>query len=206
MKLHNIFHNDLPPEMGFTGSIAIDTEAMGLNIVRDRLCLVQISDANQNIYFVKFDGKDYSAPNLKKVLEDQSLLKIFHYARFDVAILSHYLKISHITPIFCTKIASKLVRTYTDSHGLKSLCKEILNVELEKESQSSFWGAQNLTEKQKKYAANDVIHLHEIKDVLEKRLKEYNRMEIAQNFFNILQTVCKCDVLGFDTATILNHH
>jgi len=202
MKLHNIFHNDLPPEMGFQGSIAIDTEAMGLNIIRDRLCLVQISDSEQNVYFVKFDGTDYSAPNLKKVLEDQTLLKIFHYARFDVAILCHYLKIEKMSPIFCTKIASKLVRTYTDFHGLKTIC----NVELEKESQSSYWGAKHLSDKQKKYAANDVIHLHQIKEILENRLKEQGRMEIAQSFFDTLHIVCKCDVLGFDAASILNHH
>lgn len=206
MKLHNIFHNDLPPEMNFEGSIAIDTEALGLNIVRDRLCLVQISDSEQNVYFVKFDGTDYSAPNLKKILEDQSITKIFHYARFDVAILCHYLKISQITPLFCTKIASKLVRTYTEHHGLKTLCKELLGVELEKESQSSYWAAKNLTEKQKKYAANDVLFLHEMKEILELRLKEQGRAEIAQSFFDVLNTVCKCDVIGFDSASILNHH
>jgi ribonuclease D len=206
MKLHNIFHNDLPSNIIFSGSIAIDTESLGLNITRDRLCLCQISDENQNVYFVKFDGKDYSAPNLRKILEDQSILKIFHYARFDVGTLAYYLNIPKITPIFCTKIASKLVRTYTDAHGLKAICKELLDVELEKESQISYWGAEKLTEKQKRYAANDVIYLHKIKDILLERLKGQNRMEIAQGFFDVINTVCKCDCAGFDSAFMINHH
>ncbi|MDA0617101.1 MAG: ribonuclease D [Proteobacteria bacterium] len=206
MKLHNIFHNDLPSNITFKGSIAIDTESLGLNITRDRLCLAQISDADQNVYFIKFDGKDYSAPNFRKILEDQSILKIFHYARFDVATLSHYLNIPTITPIFCTKIASKLVRTYTDAHGLKALCRELLGVELEKESQTSYWAAEKLTEKQKRYAANDVLFLHQIKEVLSQRLQELGREEIAQSFFDIINTVCKCDTIGFDSALILNHH
>lgn len=206
MKLHNIFHNDLPADVKFKGSIAIDTESLGLNITRDRLCLAQMSDVDQNVYFIKFDGKDYSAPNFRKILEDQSILKIFHYARFDVATLSHYLQIPKITPVFCTKIASKLVRTYTDAHGLKALCKELLNVELEKESQTSYWAAEKLTEKQKRYAANDVLFLHKIKSALEERLKEQSRAEIAQSFFDVINTVCKCDTIGFDSASILNHH
>lgn len=206
MKIHNIFHNDIPDHLVFTGSIAIDTESLGLNITRDRLCLCQISDENQNVYFIKFDGKDYSAPNFRKILENPLITKIFHYARFDVGTLRHYLKIPKITPIFCTKIASKLVRTYTDAHGLKAICKELLNIELEKESQISYWGVEILTEKQKKYAANDVLHLHQIKNILEERLKETNRTHIAQSFFNIINTVTECDILGFDSATIINHH
>ena len=206
MKLHNIFHNDLPEDIRFEGSIAIDTEAMGLNIPRDRLCLCQISDENQNVYFVKFDGKDYTAPNLRKVLQNPLITKIFHYARFDVGTLCHYLNIPAIEPIFCTKIASKLVRTYTDAHGLKTLCRELLGVELEKESQISYWGAEKLTEKQKKYAANDVLHLHKLKEILEERLNEAGRMSIAQKFFDVLNTVSKCEVLGFDPAFIINHH
>ncbi|MFT4967987.1 MAG: ribonuclease D [Candidatus Deianiraeaceae bacterium] len=206
MKLHNICHNDLPSNIQFSGSVAIDTEALGLNITRDRICLVQLSDESQNVYFVKFDGKDYSAPNLRKLLEDQSIVKIFHYARFDVASLSHYLNIPTITPIFCTKIASKLVRTYTDAHGLKSLCKELLNVDLEKESQTSYWAAEHLTDKQKRYAANDVLHLHQIKEILEERLQLHGRMDIARSFFDIINVVCKCDTIGFDPASILNHH
>lgn len=206
MKIHTIFHNDLPSNIKFKDSIAIDTESLGLNIVRDRLCLAQICDSEKNVFFIKFDGKDYSAPNFRKILEDDSIVKIFHYARFDVGTLSHYLNIPKITPIFCTKIASKLVRTYTDSHGLKSICKELLNVELEKESQTSYWDAEILTERQKKYAANDVLFLHEIKEILEKRLVKENRMEIAKHFFDFMHTVCKCDIIGFDSASILNHH
>ncbi len=206
MIVNNIYHNDIPPNINFGKSIAIDTEALGLNINRDRLCLAQMCDDKQNVYFIKFDGNDYSAPNFRKILEDESILKIFHFARFDVAALCHYLNIPKINNIFCTKIASKLVRTYTDFHGLKSICKELLNVELEKESQTSYWGGEYLTEKQKKYAASDVLYLHEIHSILVKRLELHKRTEIAQAFFDVLHTVCKCDLIGFDSASIINHH
>jgi ribonuclease D len=195
MIVHNIYHNDIPPNVTFGNSIAIDTESLGLNINRDRLCLAQMCDEKQNVYFIKFDGTDYSAPNFRKILEDEKILKIFHFARFDVAALCHYLNIPKINNIFCTKIASKLVRTYTDSHGLKSICKELLNVELE-----------FLTEKQKKYAASDVLYLHEIHSILSRRLELQKRTEIAQAFFDVLHTVCKCDLIGFDSASIINHH
>ena len=164
-KVKNIklYKNDLPINVKFKGSIAIDTETMGLNINNDRLCLIQISDGNSNSYIVQFLKNCYDAPNLKKILNDQNILKIFHYARFDVAVIKKNLGIM-CKPIYCTKIASKLTRTFTDRHGLKDLCKDLLKINLNKQNQTSDWGNDNLTENQLEYAANDVLYLHEIKN------------------------------------------
>jgi ribonuclease D len=169
MTIH-FYKNDLPANITFSDSIAIDTETMGLNVIRDRLCLIQISSGDGNAHLVQFEQGKYDAPNLKKLLSDDKILKIFHFARFDLAALSHYLKIE-IKNIYCTKIASKLTRTYTDSHGLKSLCDELLGVDLSKKQQSSEWGNSLINEKQMEYAASDVLYLHKLKEKLDEMLK-----------------------------------
>jgi ribonuclease D len=204
MAKYTLHHGDLPASVYLHGNIAVDTESMGLNILRDKLCLVQLCDENGAIHLVKFDLKNYSAPNLKALLQDESRIKIFHFARADVGTLMHHLGIN-IEPIFCTKIASRLTRTYTQFHGLKSLVRELLDVELEKESQTSFWGAAELTHKQLNYAATDVLYLHKMMAIFQKRLELSARTEIAQGYFDAMTTICKCDILQFDPAEILNH-
>ena len=193
----NIFFHeqDLPAGVNFGTSVAIDTETMGLNLNRDRLCLVQISGGDGTAHLVRFRG-EYNAPNLKKLLENPSVLKIFHFGRFDIAALYKYLK-AETTPVYCTKIASKLVRTNTESHSLKTLCSELLGVELEKESQCSDWGAEKLTEAQLQYAANDVLYLHRIKTELDKRLAREGREDLAAKCFEFLPVRAKLDILGF---------
>ena len=153
---------DLPSGLSLGNVVAIDTETMGLAPVRDRLCLVQLSSGDGNAHVVQLRRGEYAAPNLRAMLEDQRVTKLFHFARFDVAVLRHYLGVL-TTPIWCTKIASKLARTYTDRHGLKDLCKELLGVELSKVVQSSDWGADTLSEEQIAYAGSDVLHLHRLK-------------------------------------------
>ena len=183
-KVKNIklYKNDLPINIKFKGSIALDTETMGLNISNDRLCLIQISDGNGNSYIVQFLKNCYDAPNLKKVLNDQNILKIFHYARFDVAVIKKNLGIM-CKPIYCTKIASKLSRTFTDRHGLKDLCKDLLKINLNKQNQTSDWGNDNLTENQLEYAANDVLYLHEIKNKLDKIIEREGKQHLAKDCF-----------------------
>ncbi|MBN9354691.1 MAG: ribonuclease D, partial [Hyphomicrobium denitrificans] len=171
IKLHK---GDLPAGLTFPNGIAIDTETMGLNPHRDRLCLVQLSGGDGTAHLVKFDGKSYDAPNLKALLADPKTLKIFHFARFDVAVLEHYLGVV-TSPIYCTKIASKLARTYTDRHGLKDLVGEILGIEISKQQQSSDWGAAELSDSQRSYAANDVLHLHALKTRLDEMLARTGR-------------------------------
>lgn len=207
IKLHI---NDLPNSVNLIGDIGIDTEAMGLNIIRDRLCLVQLCDESGNVHLIKFSkdingNLDYSAPNLRKLLLNEKIQKIFHYARFDVAIMCHYLKIDEIKNIFCTKIASKFARTYTDHHGLRTIVGEICKIDLKKEQQSSNWGADELSLDQKKYAANDVIYLHKLREELTKMLLDSNRLEIAQRYFSFLNTICKVDILGFNGALSFEH-
>ena len=158
--------NDLPAGLSFGPSVAVDTETLGLNVNRDRLCLVQLSSGDETAHLVQFDGKDYSAPNLKALLTDAAVLKIFHFARFDIAVLEKYLGVV-TTPIYCTKIVSKLVRTYTDRHGLKDLVLELAGVELSKQQQSSDWAAGELSQQQLAYAASDVLHLHAVKAKLD---------------------------------------
>lgn len=205
MLRYDLYHNDLPDGLQIkTSSLAIDTEAMGLAIKRDRLCLVQMCDDAGNLYLVKFDGSDYSAPNLSKLLNDASIRKIFHFARFDVGILQHYLGV-RFSNLCCTKIASKLVRTYTDFHGLKSLVRDLLGVDLNKEQGTSNWGATTLTPAQIKYACNDVIYLHRLIDSLETRLHEYNRYHIAQKCWDMIPTICDMDLLGFSEG-IFSHN
>ena len=199
------FHkNDLPANVTFTKSVAIDTETMGLNIHRDRLCLLQISGGDGNAHVVQFEQNKYDAPNLKKILSDDSIEKIFHFARFDLASIKHYLHVT-IKNIYCTKIASRLIRTYTDSHGLKSICEELLGVEISKKQQSSDWGNGEISEKQIEYAASDVLYLHALKEKLNKMLIRENRFEIFQACVNFLPTRVELDLQNFSSIDIFTH-
>ena len=181
MAIH--FHEeDLPADVGFAdGPIAVDTEAMGLNPGRDRLCLVQLSDGQGDEHLVRFrNGSDYSAPNLKALLSDPDRLKLYHFARFDVGIMKAYLGIM-AAPLYCTRTASRLVRTYTDRHGLKDLVKELLNVDLSKQQQTSDWGADELSDAQREYAASDVRYLHALKARLDERLAREGRTDLSRH-------------------------
>jgi len=201
MKNINLHINDLPDTVILVGDLAIDSEAMGLQIKRDRLCLIQICDANGNIHMVHFPSDSYNyeaSVNLKRYLVDESRQKIYHYARFDIAIAKYYLSIKEIPNIFCTKIASRFARTYTDNHGLRSVVGELIGVDLRKEQQSSNWGATCLSEAQKMYAANDVIYLHELRDKLIKMLIVSGRLKLAQEFFRCVGVVADADLLGFE--------
>jgi ribonuclease D len=199
------FHkNDLPANVIFSKSVAIDTETMGLNIHRDRLCVLQISGGDGNAHIVQFEQNKYDAPNLKKILSDDSIEKIFHFARFDLASIKHYLHVT-IKNIYCTKIASRLIRTYTDSHGLKSICEELLGVEISKKQQSSDWGNVEITEKQLEYAASDVLYLHALKEKLTKMLIRENRFEIFQSCVNFLPTRVELDLQNFASIDIFTH-
>jgi ribonuclease D len=204
MKPKIFLHSgDLPSDVVFQGSIAIDTEAMGLNPHRDRLCLVQISSGNGECHLVKFDGV-YDAPRLKKVLNDASILKIFHFARFDVAILQHYLN-AQMSNIYCTKIASKLARTFTDKHSLRDLCRDLIGVDVSKEQQTSDWGAPTLKIEQQEYAATDVLHLHKLKDKLDLMLVRENKVDLAQSCFEFIPTCTQLDLMGHDDLNIFKH-
>jgi ribonuclease D len=205
MKEIQVFNNDIPFDFNLEGDIAIDTETMGLNLFRDRLCVIQMSNDLGDATLVKFDGNDYSAPNLRKLLSDQSKTMIFHYARFDVAVIKKFLNV-RIEKIFCTKIASKLIRTYTDSHGLKELCRELLNTQLSKQQQSSDWGSPSLSKEQITYAASDVIYLHQIKNLLETMLIRENRLLIAEKLFQFINIRVELDLMGFENCDIFAHH
>lgn len=195
---------DLPADVTFTGSVAIDTEAMGLNPHRDPLCVVQLSSGDGNAHLVQLDRKSYDAPNLCKLLTDPSVTKIFHYARFDVAALQNALGVV-TTPVYCTKIASKIARTYTDAHGLKALTKELLGIDLSKQQQSSDWGARVLSDAQQSYAASDVLHLHKLMDRLEEMLKREGRHDLAHACFEFLPTRAALDLGGWDEVDIFHH-
>jgi ribonuclease D len=201
VKLHK---GDLPASVTFTGSVAVDTETLGLNPHRDRLCLVQVSSGDGNAHLVQFDGLDYSAPRLKALLVDEDVVKIFHFARFDLAVLSKYLGVT-TGPIYCTKIASKLVRTYTDRHGLKDLVAELAGVELNKQQQSSDWAAAKLSDQQRQYAASDVLHLHAVKAKLDMMLDRDGRRAFAQAAFAFLPTRAALDLAGFPDDDIFSH-
>ena len=199
------FHkNDLPVNINFTNSVAIDTETMGLNILRDRLCLLQISGGDGNAHVIQFEQNQSEAPNLKKVLNDESIQKIFHFARFDLASIKHYLNVE-VKNIYCTKIASKLIRTYTDSHGLKSICEELLGVEISKKQQSSDWGIGEISEKQLEYAASDVLHLHALKEKLNKMLIRENRFKAFELCIEFLPMRVNLDLQGFASTDIFAH-
>jgi ribonuclease D len=198
------YKNDLPDNIDFGNSIAIDTETMGLNVIRDRLCLIQISKGDGNAHIVQFEQNNYNSLNLKKLLSNDKIEKIFHFARFDMATIKHYLDID-ITNIYCTKIASKLTRTYTDSHGLKSICEELLNIEISKKQQSSDWGNFEISEKQIDYAASDVLYLHALKEKLNKMLVREKRLDIFKNCLDFLPTRIKLDLEGFANLDIFAH-
>ncbi len=197
--------NDLPPGLTFGDIVAIDSEAMGLHPHRDRLCLVQMSRGDGDCHMVHFPPPgDYAAPNLRALLADPSVLKLFHFARFDLAVIEHYLGVT-CQPVYCTKIASKLVRTFTDRHGLKDLCRDLLGVDISKQQQSSDWGAEELTPDQQAYAASDVLHLHGIKKVLDERLAREGRAEMAQACFDFLPHRAKLDLAGWEEVDIFHH-
>ncbi|WHQ46559.1 MAG: ribonuclease D [Candidatus Midichloria sp.] len=196
---------DLPEDVEFKNDIAIDCEAMGLNILRDRLCVVQISDGNGSAHLVHFPSAEYAAPNLKKVLSNEKTIKIFHFARFDLAIIEHYLCIK-LKNTYCTKIASKLSRTYTDSHSLRELCSELLDIKISKQQQCSDWGAKELTQQQIEYAGSDVLHLHALRAALTKMLIRENRKDLAQQCFDFLPTRAELDLLGWNEKDIFAHH
>ena len=198
--------NDLPETVVLKGDLAVDTETMGLNPLRDRLCVVQIADAAGDVHLVHFTQSTFEAPRLKAVLSDPERVKIFHFARFDVATLLHHLDIV-AAPLFCTKIASKLVRTYTDRHGLKALCHELLGLEMKKEQQSSDWGHTALTKEQQNYAAGDVLHLHRLRAILQDRLNREGRLDMAQSCFEFLPTRAQLDLMGWgDGQDDIFHH
>ncbi len=201
IKLHK---GDIPADLDFGKILAIDTETMGLNNHRDPLCLVQLSSGDGNAHIVQLDRKTYDAPNLKALLADEKVLKIFHYARFDVAVIKKYLKLD-CGPVYCTRTASRLARTYTDRHGLKQCCRELLGIELNKQQQSSDWGAAELKDVQLEYAASDVYHLHALKEKLDIMLEREGRAELAQKCFEFLPVRAELDLTGWPDEDIFAH-
>ena len=200
-----LHEEDLPPGVLAPGPVAVDTETMGLLTPRDRLCLVQISDGQGDEHLVRFNpGSDFAAPNLKAVLSDPARVKLYHFARFDLAAIEHYLGVI-AAPVFCTKIASKLVRTYTDRHGLKDLVRELLGKELSKQQQSSDWGGPVLSEAQLEYAASDVRYLHAMHTILIERLAREGRSEMAQAAFDYLPHRARLDLAGWADKDIFSH-
>ena len=201
IRLHK---GDLPDGLNLGTSVAVDTETLGLNPVRDRLCLVQLSSGDGSAHLVQFRRGEYAAPNLKRLLGDPNVLKLYHFARFDLAIMRRYLGVL-AGPVYCTRTASKLARTYTDKHGLKDLVKELLDVDLSKQQQSSDWGAEDLTEQQLAYAANDVAFLHRLKDALDEMLIREGRMGLAQACFDFLPARAELDLAGWADGDIFAH-
>ena len=209
MSNYQLFQNDLPKQSlkSFKGDITIDTETLGLNIKRDRLCLIQLrNESNKKVYLIKFDKNisPVNSKNIKSLLEDKSLTKIFHYARFDMAVLKENLNIN-VRNVFCTKIASKLTRTYSSKHGLKDLVKEILNIELDKTEQTSDWSQKKLTKQQIQYAMNDVIYLSDLKKNLEAKLLEAKRLKTFKSIMNFLDTRVELDLMGWENTDIFAH-
>jgi ribonuclease D len=199
-----LYKGDLPAGLDFGSSVAVDTETLGLVPRRDKLCVVQLSSGDGNAHLVQLDRQSYDAPNLKALFANPAVTKIFHYARFDVAVIRHYLGVD-TAPIYCTKIASKLTRTYTDRHGLKDLIKELLGIELNKQQQSSDWGAHMLSEPQKQYAAQDVIYLHELKSRLDQMLDREGRSTIARACFDFVPTRAALDLAGWTEEDVFAH-
>jgi len=203
MTIH-LHKGDLPADVNFGNIVAIDTETMGLLPVRDRLCLVQLSVGDGDAHLVQLKKDEFHAPILSALMEDPKVTKLFHYARFDVAMMRYHLNVL-ATPIYCTKIASRLARTYTDRHGLKDLCRELLNVELSKTQQSSDWGADTLTEEQKNYAASDVLYLHQLKGALDGMLAREGRQHLAAAAFAFLPIRSELDLSGWAEMDIFAH-
>ena len=196
--------DDLPLDLNLGNEIAVDTEAMGLEPKRDPLTLVQISTGNNDCHIIQLNRKEYKAKNLVKILEDEKINKIFHFARFDVGILKHTYGIN-IQNIYCTKIASKLTRTFTDKHGYKDLCEELLGIQILKTEQTSDWGSNKLTHNQLQYAATDVLHLHKIKEKLDSMLVRENRIKIAKACFDFIEHRTNLDLMGWDDLDIFRH-
>ena len=199
------FHEgDLPDGLDLGDTIAVDSETMGLNPLRDRLCVVQVSAGDGDAHLVRFKPGAYDAPNLVRQLTDEARLKLLHFARFDIAVIQYYLG-AVMQPVYCTKIASKLVRTYTDRHGLKDLCRELIAVDLDKGQQSSDWGANTISEAQQAYAASDVLYLHRLKNHLDRMLAREGRTELAHATFAYLPTRSALDLLGYEPLDIFSH-
>ena len=195
---------DLPDDLDLGPVVAIDCETMGLRPHRDRLCLVQMSGGDGQVHLVQIEKGQREAPNLVRLLEDPEVLKLFHFGRFDIAALHHAFGAT-AAPVWCTKIASKLVRTFTDRHGLSKLTSELLDVDISKQQQSSDWGAEVLTEAQLSYAASDVLHLHRLRAILQQRLEREGRSEIAQSCFDFLPTRAVLDLMHYDEPDIFSH-
>jgi ribonuclease D len=199
-----LYKGDLPADLDFGSAVAIDTETLGLLPRRDKLCLVQLSSGDGNAHLVQLDRETYEAPRLKALLINPTVMKIFHFARFDVAVLKHYLGVE-TGPVYCTKIASKLTRTYTDRHGLKDLVKELLGIELNKQQQSSDWGTYVLTDAQKQYAAQDVIYLHELRSRLDAMLEREGRSALARACFDFVPVRSALDLGGWTEDDVFAH-
>jgi ribonuclease D len=201
---HRLYLDDLPEGIDFGPVLAVDTEAMGLNPRRDRLCLIQLSAGDGDAHLVQFAPGCYGAPQLKRLLADPGVTKLFHFARFDLAMIYHYLGVM-AGPVYCTKIASRLARTFTDRHGLRDLCKDLLNIDVSKQQQSSDWGAENLTEEQLRYAAADVLHLHALRGRLDAMLAREGREGLAQACFEFLPHRVRLDLEGWSEQDIFAH-
>ena len=199
-----LYKGDLPAGLDFGTSVAVDSETLGLIARRDKLCVVQLSSGDGNAHLIQLDRSSYDAPNLRALFANPAITKIFHYARFDVAVIKHYLGVDTV-PLYCTKIASKLTRTYTDRHGLKDLIKELLGIELNKQQQSSDWGAHVLSDAQKQYAAQDVLYLHELKARLDQMLAREGRSGIAQACFEFVPTRAALDLAGWIEEDVFAH-
>ncbi len=199
-----LYQNDLPDDLDLGPVVAIDCETMGLNPHRDRLCVIQMSGGDGNAHLVQVAKGQTEAPNLTKMLEDPNVLKLFHFGRFDIAAMYHAFG-ALTAPVYCTKIASKLVRTYTDRHGLKNLLQELLSVDISKQQQMSDWGAETLSDAQIEYAASDVLYLHALRDKLNERLAREGRSEVAQACFDFLPTRAKLDLAGWPEQDIFSH-
>jgi ribonuclease D len=201
IRLHK---GDLPDTVGYQGAVAIDTETLGLNPLRDRLCLVQLSGGDGDADLVQIAPGQKAAPNLTRLLADPAITKIFHFARFDIAVLFHAFGVM-AEPLYCTKIASRLTRTYTDRHGLKDLAKELIDVDLSKQQQSSDWASETLSDAQRLYAASDVLYLHALRQKLDERLVRENRVELALACFRFLPTRARLDLAGWGEEDIFAH-
>ena len=201
---NKVYQGDLPDNLTLGPVIAIDCETMGLNPNRDRLCVVQLSDGDGDAHLVQISQGQDRAPNLCKILENQQILKIFHFGRFDIAAMYKTFGVL-TTNVYCTKIASRLIRTYTDRHGLKNLLQEILAIDISKQQQSSDWGSETLSKAQIEYAASDVLYLHQLRDILTQKLTRENRMEMAQSCFDFLPIRAKLDIEGWPETDIFSH-
>ncbi|KAF0175816.1 MAG: ribonuclease D [Rhodobacteraceae bacterium] len=204
MAIH-LYQNDLPDGLNLGPVVAIDTETMGLNPMRDRLCLVQLSSGDGNAHLVQIARGQKSAPNLERLLTDPGVIKLFHFGRFDIAAMKQAFGVT-TAPVWCTKVAAKLVRTFTDRHGLKYLLNELVGVDVSKQQQTSDWGSVTLSDAQKEYAASDVLYLHKLKAALETALLREDRMDLAQRCFDFLPTRAELDLLGWDEPNDLFHH